>query len=83
MADITKITSGTLIAAEKVEGTDVYNLQGEKLGLDYDPELLYVLRRADLYAQMLLPARFALPFAIAAILGVAASVRAVTCRRRS
>ena len=32
MADITKITSGTLIAAEKVEGTDVYNLQGEKLG---------------------------------------------------
>jgi sporulation protein YlmC with PRC-barrel domain len=32
MADVTKITSGTLIAAEKVEGTDVYNLQGEKLG---------------------------------------------------
>ena len=32
MADITKITSGTLIAAEKVEGTDVYNLQGDKLG---------------------------------------------------
>ena len=33
MADeMTKITSGTLIAAEKVEGTDVYNLQGEKLG---------------------------------------------------
>ena len=31
-ADVTKITSGTLIAAEKVEGTDVYNLQGEKLG---------------------------------------------------
>jgi sporulation protein YlmC with PRC-barrel domain len=30
--DITKITSGTLIAAEKVEGTNVYNLQGEKLG---------------------------------------------------
>ena len=33
MADeMTKITSGSLIAAEKVEGTDVYNLQGEKLG---------------------------------------------------
>ena len=32
MADITKITSGTLIAAEKVEGTDVYNLRGDKLG---------------------------------------------------
>src|SRR5689334_23132426 len=32
MADATKITSGTLIAAEKVEGTNVYNLQGEKLG---------------------------------------------------
>ena len=32
MADATKITSGTLIAADQVEGTDVYNLQGEKLG---------------------------------------------------
>jgi hypothetical protein len=32
MADATKITSGTLIAAEKVEGTNVYNLQGDKLG---------------------------------------------------
>jgi sporulation protein YlmC with PRC-barrel domain len=28
----TKITSGSLIAAEKVEGTDVYNMEGEKLG---------------------------------------------------
>ena len=28
----TKITSGSLIASEKVEGTDVYNMQGEKLG---------------------------------------------------
>jgi len=36
--EMTKITSGTLIAAEKVEGTDVYNLQGEKLGLAYDYE---------------------------------------------
>jgi len=32
MADVTKITSGTLIAADEVEGTDVYNLKGEKLG---------------------------------------------------
>lgn len=31
-AEMAKITSGTLIAADKVEGTDVYNLQGEKLG---------------------------------------------------
>ncbi len=28
----TRITSGSLIAAEKVEGTDVYNLQGDHLG---------------------------------------------------
>jgi hypothetical protein len=32
MADATKITSGTLIAAAQVEGTDVYNLKGDKLG---------------------------------------------------
>ena len=32
MTDMTKITSGSLIAAEKVEGTNVYNRQGEKLG---------------------------------------------------
>jgi sporulation protein YlmC with PRC-barrel domain len=32
MTDITKITSGSLIAADKVEGTNVYNLQGDKLG---------------------------------------------------
>lgn len=30
--EMTKITSGTLIAADQVEGTEVYNLQGEKLG---------------------------------------------------
>jgi uncharacterized protein YrrD len=33
MADVTQITSGSLIAAEKVEGTEVYNVQGEKLGM--------------------------------------------------
>jgi sporulation protein YlmC with PRC-barrel domain len=32
MADVTKITTGSLIAAEKVNGTDVYNMNGEKLG---------------------------------------------------
>jgi hypothetical protein len=32
MADITKLTPKTLIAAERVQGTDVYNLAGEKLG---------------------------------------------------
>ena len=32
MADITKITTGSLIAAEKVNGTDVYNMNGDKLG---------------------------------------------------
>jgi sporulation protein YlmC with PRC-barrel domain len=32
MADVTKITSGTLIAADKVKGTNVYNPEGEKLG---------------------------------------------------
>ena len=32
MDDITKITSGSLIAAEKVTGTDVYNMDGEQLG---------------------------------------------------
>jgi len=34
--DMTKITEGSLIAAEKVEGTDVYNRQGEKLGTVVD-----------------------------------------------
>lgn len=32
MVDSTSITSGTLIAAGKVKGTNVYNLAGEKLG---------------------------------------------------
>ena len=30
--DETKITNGSLIPAEKVNGTNVYNLRGEKLG---------------------------------------------------
>ena len=32
MVDVAKITSGSLIAAGQVEGTNVYNMQGEKLG---------------------------------------------------
>ena len=32
MAEATSITSGTLIAAEKVNGTNVYNPAGDKLG---------------------------------------------------
>jgi len=32
MADATSTTTGTLIAAEKVRGTNVYNLAGDKLG---------------------------------------------------
>ncbi len=32
MVEATAITSGTLIAASKVKGTNVYNLAGEKLG---------------------------------------------------
>ncbi len=32
MVDVTSITSGSLIAAEKVNGTSVYNTAGDKLG---------------------------------------------------
>ena len=32
MSEVTSITSGSLIAAEKVNGTNVYNLAGENLG---------------------------------------------------
>ena len=32
MVDVTKITSGSLIPAEQVTGTDVYNTAGEHLG---------------------------------------------------
>jgi sporulation protein YlmC with PRC-barrel domain len=32
MEDITSLTSGSLIAAEQVKGTNVYNLRGEELG---------------------------------------------------
>jgi len=32
MTDETKLTDGSLIGADKVNGTDVYNLEGDKLG---------------------------------------------------
>lgn len=32
MSNITKLTSSTLISAERVQGTDVYNIEGEHLG---------------------------------------------------
>lgn len=32
MSDMDKLTTGNLINAEKVHGTDVYNMAGEKLG---------------------------------------------------
>jgi hypothetical protein len=32
MNDMTSITSGSLIAADKVQGTNVYDLAGEKIG---------------------------------------------------
>jgi len=32
MSDMDKMTSGNLINADKVQGTNVYNMQGDKLG---------------------------------------------------
>jgi PRC-barrel domain len=51
MAEATSITSGTLIAAEKVKGTNVYNLAGEKLGSVEDIMIDKVSGRA-IYAVM-------------------------------
>lgn len=51
MADVTKITSGSLIAADKVEGTSVYNLNGDKLGTVDDIMIDKVSGRA-IYAVM-------------------------------
>jgi hypothetical protein len=36
MVDDTKITHGSIIAASKVQGTNVYNPAGEKLGSVHD-----------------------------------------------
>ena len=51
MSDATTITSGTLIAAEKVRGTNVYNLAGDKLGSVEDIMIDKVSGRA-IYAVM-------------------------------
>jgi hypothetical protein len=51
MADETKITTGSLIAAGKVDGTTVYNTRGEKLGNVDDIMLDKVSGRA-IYAVM-------------------------------
>ena len=51
MAEATSITSGSLIAADKVEGTNVYNLAGDKLGSVDDIMIDKVSGRA-IYAVM-------------------------------
>jgi sporulation protein YlmC with PRC-barrel domain len=51
MENTTTITSGTLISAEHVQGTNVYNTQGEKLGSVEDVMLDKVSGRA-MYALM-------------------------------
>ena len=51
MVDATSITSGNLIAAEKVTGTNVYNLSGEHLGSIEDIMMDKVSGRA-IYAVM-------------------------------
>jgi len=51
MTDATSITTGTLISAQKVKGTTVYNLAGEKLGSVEDVMIDKVSGRA-IYAVM-------------------------------
>ena len=51
MADVTKITSGSLIAAEKVNGTNVYNASGDKLG-SVDDIMLDKISGKAIYAVM-------------------------------
>jgi hypothetical protein len=51
MVETTSITSGTLIAADKVKGTNVYNRAGEKLGSVDDIMIDKVSGRA-IYAVM-------------------------------
>jgi hypothetical protein len=51
MTDATSITTGTLISAQKVKGTTVYNLAGEKLGSVNDIMIDKVSGRA-IYAVM-------------------------------
>jgi len=51
MVDVTSITSGTLIAADKVKGTAVYDLSAEKIGTIDDIMIDKVSGRA-IYAVM-------------------------------
>jgi sporulation protein YlmC with PRC-barrel domain len=51
MNDATSITSGNLIAADKVDGTSVYNLAGDKLGTVEDIMMDKISGRA-IYAVM-------------------------------
>lgn len=51
MTDTTSITTGTLIAGQKIKGTTVYNLAGEKLGTVDDIMIDKVSGRA-IYAVM-------------------------------
>ena len=51
MIETTSITSGNLIAADKVDGTNVYNLAGEKLGTVEDVMIDKISGRA-VYAVM-------------------------------
>jgi hypothetical protein len=51
MTEATSITTGTLIAADKVKGTNVYNLAGDKLGNVHDVMIDKVSGRA-IYAVM-------------------------------
>jgi sporulation protein YlmC with PRC-barrel domain len=51
MNEATSITSGNLIAADKVDGTNVYNLAGEKLGTVEDVMIDKISGRA-VYAVM-------------------------------
>ena len=51
MIEATSITSGTLIAADNIKGTDVYNLAGDKLGMVDDIMVDKVSGRA-IYAVM-------------------------------
>jgi hypothetical protein len=51
MTDATTITSGSLIAADKVDGTNVYNMAGDKLGTVEDIMIDKISGRA-IYAVM-------------------------------
>ena len=51
VAEATSITSGTLIAADKVKGTNVYNLAGEKLG-NVDDIMIDKISGRAIYAVM-------------------------------